>query len=97
MVLEEGGMAALSGLINATDSGQCVCFVSHCILPCPFALSKQCLQAQLFALGGSLTFLILSPSLLTERLRLRALVVCRRMLYEVGSTSRMDEDAIRVG
>lgn len=33
----------------------------------------------------------------SERVRLRALVVCRRLLYEVGSTGRMDPNAIEVG
>lgn len=32
----------------------------------------------------------------SERLRLKALMVCRRMLYEVGSTARMDAEAIQV-
>lgn len=31
-----------------------------------------------------------------ERVRLRALVVLRRMLYEAGSTGRMDANAIQV-
>ncbi len=46
--------------------------------------------------GGMKTLATLLAKTASERVRLKVLVLTRRLLYEVGSTSVMDPEALKV-